>query len=183
MSKRVLIPIADGVEEIEAVCVIDTLRRAGAEVTVASIGDLQVTASRGVRLIADKTIGECVNGDYDLLVIPGGAEGSKRLRDSPAVAQMLKRQKQENRLCAAICAAPVVVLQSHGILEGRKATCHPSLAKEMAGRQEERVVVDGNFVTSQGPGTALEFSLKLVELLYGRSKAEQLAKPMCVPQF
>jgi 4-methyl-5(b-hydroxyethyl)-thiazole monophosphate biosynthesis len=183
MSKQVLIPIADGSEEIEAVCVIDTLRRAGAVVTVASVGELQVTASRGVRLVADKKLAECADMSYDLIVVPGGAEGSKRLRDSALLAAMLKKQKQENRLCAAICAAPVVVLQTHGMLEGRKATCHPSLAKELKNRQDARVVVDGNYITSQAPGTAIEFALKLVELLFGRSKAEEVAKPMCVPQF
>jgi 4-methyl-5(b-hydroxyethyl)-thiazole monophosphate biosynthesis len=154
-------------------------------VSVASVADVQVTGSRGVKLKADKTLSECVNNVYDLIVLPGGAEGSKKLRDCADLVQMLKKQKQENRLYGAICAAPVVVLQTYGLLEGRKATCHPTLAKGLIVRDKAdcRVVVDENCITSQAPGTAIEFALKLVELLYSRSKAEEIARSMCVTQF
>lgn len=180
MSKKVLVPIADGVEEIEAVAMIDVLRRAGAEVTVASVGDLGVTASRGVKLVADCKISDCAGRTYDLVVLPGGTGGAERLRDSEEVVALLKRQRRENRLYGAICASPAVVLQTHGLLEGRKATCHPNFAGQLEKTEalESRVVADGNCVTSRGPGTAIEFALKLVELLYGPEKAAEVARPM-----
>ena len=182
MSKRVLVPIADGTEEIEAVCIIDVLRRAEAEVTVASVDGLQITASRGVRLVADTLISDCTGKRYDMIVLPGGSQGAEHLRDSGELLEMLKLQERENRLYGAICASPVIVLQHHGLLGGRRATGHPSVSDRLENREEvdSRVVVDGNCVTSRGPGTAIEFSLKLVELLFGKKKAEEQAKHMLV---
>jgi len=182
MSKKVLVPVADGCEEIEAVTIIDVLRRAGADVTVASVGELRITASRGVRLVADTTIETCVDAVFDLIVLPGGMPGAEHLRDSELLITMLKRQEQAGRLFGAICAAPAVVLHHHGLLAGRRATTHPGFADtlENRGAVDSRVVVDGACVTSRGPGTALEFALKLVELLYGREKAAEVARPMVV---
>ena len=182
MSKKVLVPIADGVEEIEAVSIIDVLRRAGAEVTVASVQKLQVTASRGVKLVADKPISQCTGETYDLIALPGGMPGAEHLRDCQELEVMLKKQDQENRLIAAICASPAVVLLPHGLLDKRRATCHPNFVEKLKETEaaESRVVVDGNCVTSRGPGTALEFALKLVELLFGKEKARQTAEPMLV---
>ena len=182
MSKKVLVPIADGIEEIEAVCIIDVLRRAGAEVTVASVDKLQVTASRGVKLAADKLISQCAGETYDLIVLPGGMPGAEHLRDCKELETMLKKQSKENRLFAAICASPAVVLLHHGLLGQRRATCHPNFVEKLPNTEavESRVVVDGNLVTSRGPGTALEFALTLVELLFGKDKAEQTAAPMLV---
>jgi len=182
MSKRVLVPIADGTEEIEAVCIIDVLRRADAEVTVASVDGLQVTASRGVTLVADTLISDCTGEIYDLIVLPGGSQGAEHLRDSGELLEMLKLQERENRLYGAICASPVIVLQHHGLLGGRRATSHPSVSDRLDNREEveSRVVVDGNCVTSRGPGTAIEFSLKLVELLFGKEKSKELTKQMLV---
>lgn len=182
MSKKVLVPIADGVEEIEAVSIIDVLRRAGADVTVASVQELQATASRGVKLVADKLISQCVGETYDLIALPGGMPGAEHLRDCQELEVMLKRQDQENRLLAAICASPAVVFLHRGLLDKRRATCHPNFVQKLKDAEvaESRVVVDGNCVTSQGPGTALEFALKLVELLFGKEKARQTAEPMLV---
>ncbi len=180
MSKTVLVPIADGVEEIETVSVIDVLRRAGAEVTVAATGDdLQVKASRGVNLVADQHIRDCANRTYDLIAIPGGMPGAENLRDSPELTSLLKKQKEEQRYHAAICAAPAVVFQSHGLISG-KATCHPNFTEQLSNQEEvnSRVVVDGMCITSRGPGTALEFALKLVEILYDQEKMEEVAAPM-----
>jgi 4-methyl-5(b-hydroxyethyl)-thiazole monophosphate biosynthesis len=126
MIKHVLVPIADGTEEIEAVTIIDVLRRAGADVTVASVNDLQVTASRGVRLVADCLIGQCVDRDHDLVVLPGGMPGAEHLRDSRELKRILQHHSDAGRLLGAICAAPAVVLEPHGLLENRKATCHPN---------------------------------------------------------
>jgi 4-methyl-5(b-hydroxyethyl)-thiazole monophosphate biosynthesis len=182
MEKKVLVAIADGIEEIEAVACIDVLRRAGADVTVGSAGSPHVTASRGTRLVADVRIGKCRNKSYDLIVLPGGMPGAERLRDCETLAAMLKRQAAEDRLYAAICASPAVVLQEIGLLKNRRATCHPAFADRLDNAEavDSRVVVDGNCVTSRGPGTAIEFALKLVELLYGRKKAAEVAAPMLV---
>ena len=182
MAKRVLVPIADGSEEIEAVCIIDTLRRAGAEVTVASVDKLQVTASRGVKLVADARIADCVGQTYDCIALPGGMPGAEHLRDSAELIEMLKKQKQAGRFYAAICASPAVVLRHHGLLEKVRATCFPAMRNELdpAYASDERVVADGNCVTSQGPATAIEFALKLVELLFGPAKAKEVGNAMLV---
>lgn len=182
-TKKVLVPIADGTEEIEAVCLIDTLRRAGAEVTVAAVRHHEITASRGVKLVADRVLSECQAETFDLIVLPGGLRGAEQMRDSVELHQLLERQVQEERLFGAICAAPVVVLQHHGFLEGRRATCHPDLASQLTddGALQERVVVDGNCVTSRGPGTALEFALTLVAKLFGEERAAVVAEPLIMP--
>ncbi len=186
MEINVLVPVADDTEEIEAVCIIDTLRRAGAEVTVASVmTTTRVRASRGVTIEADCTIDTCAGVRWDCIALPGGMPGAEHLRDCGTLTQLLKAQAREGRLYAAICASPVVILQHHGLLESRAATCHPGCAGELEDRQalEEHVVIDGNCITSRGPGTALEFSLTLVELLYGREKALEIASAMVVSSF
>ncbi len=180
MAKKVLIAIADGTEELEAVTIIDVLRRAGADVTVAAVGKLEITCSRGVRLKADVLIGDCKDIEYDLIVLPGGLPGAEHLRDSIELVGMLKRQRGFGRLYAAICASPAVVLQPHGLLEGKKATCYPAPNLDFPGRCDDSVVVDGNCITSQGPGTALEFSLKLAVLLFGQAKRNEVANAMLV---
>jgi 4-methyl-5(b-hydroxyethyl)-thiazole monophosphate biosynthesis len=182
MNKKVLVPIADGTEEIEAVCLIDVLRRAETSVIVASVNELQITASRGVKLVADKLIADCVHENYDLVVLPGGMPGAENLRDSKELEEILRRQKEEGRLFGAICASPAVVLQHHGLLSQHKATCHPNFVSRLENTDlvESRVVVDGTCVTSRGPGTALEYALKLVELLYGEDKAKEVAEPMVI---
>jgi len=182
MSTKALVPIANGTEEIEAVCIIDVLRRAGVSVTVASVSELQVTASRGVKLVADRLVDECLDGTYDLIALPGGMPGAEHLRDSAGLKELLQRQEREGRLYAAICAAPVVVLQHHGLLAGRRATCHPEFVDQLVDTRavDERVVVDGQCVTSRGPGTAIEFALKLVELLYDEGKSREVARRMLV---
>ena len=180
MLKKILVPIADGSEEIEAVCIIDVLRRAGAEVTVASVDELTITASRGVRIIADARIGECTDETYDCIALPGGMPGAEHLRDSKELTVLLKKQAEAEKLYAAICASPVVVLQHHGLLKGRKATCHPGFSDELENGVDSRVVVDENCVTSRGPGTAIEFALALVEILFGTKKAREVEDPMLV---
>jgi protein deglycase len=182
MVKKVLVPIANGTEEIEAVCLIDTLRRAGVEVTVASVDKLPVTASRGVKLVADALLVDCAGQTYDCIALPGGMPGAEHLRDSAELIGMLKKQKAAGRVYAAICATPAVALQPHGLLDGIRATCFPSMRSKLDPTMacDDRVVVDGNCVTSQGPGTAIEFALKLIELLLGPQKAKDVAGPMLV---
>ena len=184
MSKKVLVPIADGSEEIEAVTIIDVLRRAGAEVCVASCaeaGRLQITASRGVVLVADTAIEQCQGHEYDLIAVPGGLAGSENLRDCAELTSLLRQQQAAGRLYAAICAAPQLVLAHHGLLDDKQATGHPGFQDKLPQpRADERVVVDGNCITSQAPGTALAFALTLVEQLYGLEKRQQVAAPMVV---
>jgi protein deglycase len=180
MSKKALIAVADGTEELEAITIIDCLRRAGADLTIASVGKLQITTARKVKIVADCLISDCKDKTYDLVVLPGGMPGAENLRDSKELTEMLKKQKDSDGFYAAICASPAVVLEHHGLLAGKKATCFPAMAEKLSNKQavNQRVVVDGNCITSQGPGTALEFSLKLVELLLGSEKSRQLADTM-----
>ncbi len=184
MSKKVLVAVADGIEELEAITVIDCLRRVGADLTIASVQNLQITTARNIKIIADCMISACKDRAYDLIVLPGGNKGAENLRDSRELIEMLKKQQNSPRFYAAICASPAVVLEYHGLLTGKKATCFPALADKLTNKQaiNQRVVVDGNCITSQGPGTALEFSLKLVELLFGGEKSQELAKVMLVKQ-
>lgn len=180
MNKKVLVPIANGTEELEAVAIIDTLRRAGAEVTVASVQKLEIEGSCKVRILADKLITDCQSEIFDLIALPGGLPGSNHLRDSQVLTRMLKEQAASGRLYAAICAAPVVILQHHGLLESKIATVNPGLADQMKDKDHiyQRTIVDGNCVTSQARGTALEFSVKLVELLFNKEKAKIIADDM-----
>lgn len=179
MSKTALVPIAEGIEELEAVTIIDVLRRAGTEVTVASVtASQQVTASRNVNLVADCLIGDCTNITYDLIALPGGLPGAEYLRDCEPLIKMLKTQKDAGRLYAAVCASPAVALATHGLLDGKQATCYPSCTDQLpdASKASQRVVADGNCITSQGPGTAMEFAIELVRQLFGDATARQVAE-------
>ena len=179
MNKKVLVPIAEGIEEIEACTIIDILRRAKIEVTVASVsGGLQVIASRGVKLVADKLIVNCRDESFDLIVLPGGMPGAEHLRDCTTLVTMLKAQKVAGKLYAAICASPAAALAPHGLLDGKTATCYPGMQGSLPKTSGQRVVVDGNCITSQGPGTAMEFSVELVRQLLGREEATAVAKPL-----
>ena len=180
MEKNVLVAVAEGSEELETVCIVDVLRRAGASTILASVGNLEVNGSKGVKLIADRLLTACVGGTYDLVALPGGMPGSEHLRDSAELIEMLKQQRTEGRLYAAICAAPAVALYPRGLLEGRRATCHPNFAHLVSNVEllDAAVVVDGNCITSRGAGTAVEFSLTLVEQLYGKEKAREVAVGM-----
>ena len=178
MAKSALVAIADGTEEIEAVTIIDTLRRGGVDVTVASVAGEQVTASRRVRLLADCRIDACAARQFDLIVLPGGMPGAEHLRDCATLIDMLHSQARSAGFYGAICASPGVVLAPHNLL-GARATVYPTMADSLGGRfVDEAVVVDGVCVTSQGPATAMGFALKLVELLCGAKRAQEVASAM-----
>lgn len=179
-SATALVPIANGSEEMEAVIVIDVLRRAGVLVDVASVEtSLQIKASRGVLLVADKYITDCETG-YDAIILPGGMPGAERLGQCEHLVQLLQAQKNSGKIYAAICAAPAVVFEPAGLLSGLKGTAHPAFCAKLSNQSvvEERVVVDGACTTSRGPGTAFEFALSLVEQLCGPEKVAEVAKPM-----
>jgi len=178
-----LVPVADGSEEIETVAIVDTLRRAEVDVVLAAAGgDLAVTCSRRVRLLADARLSDVADRAFDLIAVPGGMPGAANLAASEDLGRLLDQQHARGGLIGAICAAPAVVLQPRGLLAGRPATCHPAFLDRLdrGGRREDRVVVADHLVTSRGPGTAIEFALALVEQLRGRAARQAVATPMLV---
>jgi protein DJ-1 len=182
-TPRVLVPIADGTEEMEFTIVVDVLRRAGVEVVTAGLdGPDPVTCSRGVRIVPDEALDE-VEWPFDLVVLAGGAEGARRFGASADLGGALQGHAGEGGAIAAICAAPAALL-AHGIGVGRSMTAHPSVREQVEARakwSDEVVVEDGHLVTSQGPGTAFEFALTLVRRLRGEFVAEQVRGPMMFP--
>ncbi len=175
-APQVLTIVANGFEEIEMITPVDLLRRAGAQVTVASIEEgIHVTGRSGVTIHADTTLASAGESAFDCLLIPGGP-GVARLRADPRVAAWVRRQSDGGGWIAAICAAPVV-LNDAGILEGRRYTSHFSVAGELPGAlADERTVVDGRVITSRGAGTALDFGLLIVEKLFSRETAAEVAR-------
>jgi 4-methyl-5(b-hydroxyethyl)-thiazole monophosphate biosynthesis len=186
MAKKVLVFLAEGLEEVEAVTPIDYLRRAGIEVTSASIGpNKTVKGAHGISLMADTSITELGAGKrlspdaWDALVIPGGQPGADNLAACAPVGKLYQEMAAAGKTIAAICASPAVVLAPLGLLSGKKCTCYPGLeAKLSAGGgkpSKDKVVVDGNLITSRGPGTAHAFALALIEKLSGPAEAKKLA--------
>jgi protein deglycase len=179
---RVLVPVANGVEDIETVTIIDVLRRAQAEVTVASIEhDLTVTMAKGCKLTADQAISELKKETFDLVAVPGGSQGAAALAKNKILIEKLKDNRANRRWYAAICAAPAMVLAAHDLLDGKRATCFPAFKDQLPRWIDALVVVDGHCITSQGPGTALAFALKLVEVIQGEDKARKIAESMIAP--
>ena len=176
---RIIVPLARGVEEMEAVIVIDVLRRAGWNVHAAGIGPSPILASRGVRLIPDLAWDDLCLDDHDGIVLPGGGEGAANLAAHAGVIAALQRFHAAGKLVAAICAAPTV-LHKAGVLEGRRVTSYPSFRGKLAGSHyvEESVVVDGNVITSRGPGTAFEFALAIIRHVDGAAAGEKVREPM-----
>ncbi len=175
----VLVPLAAGFEEIEAVTPIDLLRRAGASVTVAALSDtLAVTGRCGLLLQADTTLAAVARAAPDCLLLPGGP-GVKLLRADARVRALVAAQDRARRWLAAICAAPTVLLDA-GVLPARRHTAHFSVAAELPSLlASERVVVDGHVITSRGAGTALDFGLELVRRLFSADQAAEVARSIC----
>ena len=176
---KALVPLAAGAEEMETVIIVDVLRRAGWEVTLAGLNELQITASRGVRLQADRLWSDLDPDAFDVIALPGGAEGMELLRSDPRVLNTLRTFAEAKKWIAAVCASPAV-LHAAGLLEGRRVTSHFSVKDEIVGAVwvDEPVVVDSNIITSQGPGTSIDFALTIVGQLEGMDKINELAVPM-----
>jgi 4-methyl-5(b-hydroxyethyl)-thiazole monophosphate biosynthesis len=181
--KRVLVPLANGFEEIEAVAIIDILRRSHMHVVVAGVGGRTIIGSHTIAVVADRTIEEVSREEFDLIVLPGGMAGTRVLAESGLLAEMLKRQNEAGKLIGAICAAPTV-LEKLGLLDGKRATSHFSVRDKLTKAQysADRVVQDGHIFTSRGAGTAIEFALRLVEELCGAKETERIAHAVIVAE-
>jgi protein deglycase len=168
---QVLVPLAQGCEELEAITIIDLLRRAEIEVTVAGLDSENITASRGVKLIPDTDLESALKRDYDMIVLPGGLPGADHLENDERLKIALKKMEKDDKYIAAICAAPKV-LANAGVLTGKTATCYPGFLDDsgLSGitLSEQAVVRDGKVITSRGPGTAMDFALELIEVLSGK---------------
>lgn len=180
----VLVPLAQGCEELEAITIIDLLRRAGIEVVTAGLDDKPVRASRGTVLIPDASLAQVLTHSFDMIVLPGGLPGADHLNADPRIHQLLTSMAAEQKYTAAICAAPKVLARA-GLLRGRRATSYPGAIPEddLAGVQylEQAVVVDDKIITSRGPGTAMDFALELIEKLAGRARRDEVEKGLQRP--
>ncbi|WP_456296122.1 DJ-1/PfpI family protein [Vibrio sp. AK197] len=185
MSKHVLVLIAQGTEEMEAITIIDMMVRAGYQVTTASAdfeGRLALKASRGVTLTADCALVDIADNQFDAIILPGGAEGAQTFSDSTLLVEMVRQQMFEGKLVAAICAAPALVLQRHQLYPNALMTGHPNFRQHIpeARWRDKRVTIDinHNLITSQGPGTALEFAMEIIIHFSGKAHAWTVAEPM-----
>lgn len=183
----VLMPLAEGFEELEAVTIIDVLRRASIEVVVAGMKDGPVKGSRDTVVVPDTTLDAVMDRDFDMIVLPGGMPGVKHLREDARIKTLLARYTQrKNRYAAAICAAPSI-LAAYGHLDGRQATSNPKFKDQVAidgvNYLEDAVVTDGNIVTSRGPGTSIPFALALIDKLAGAAKRDEVQAGLVLPKI
>ncbi len=178
---KIIIPLAEGFEEIEAVTCIDVLRRGGIEVVTVALDSLDVKGAHNIIIRADTSISSINYSKFDGILLPGGMPGATTLRDDERVIKLIQELAKGEKLIAAICAAPIALEQA-GILTNKKATSYPGFDKEMVScnYQNDRVVVDNNIITGRGPGVALEFALNIVSYLVGETKVEELEKGMLV---
>ncbi len=174
---HVLVPLAQGCEELEAITITDLLVRAGITVTTCGLDEQPVTASRGTTIIPDTSIDKVINQSFDLIVLPGGLPGADHLRDNEQLQTLLKKQALDDKYIAAICAAPKVLAQA-GILDGKTATSFPGVLDALNNQHitisQNAIEIDGKVITSRGPGTAMDFTLTLIELLEGKEKREEV---------
>ncbi len=169
MKKQVLVLLAPGFEEIEAVTVVDILRRAGINVVVAGTIEGPILAARGVTMLADISVDKIMNDSFDMIVLPGGGEGTEHLGKDARVNQILEQAVKDGKFVAAICAAPTLLAR---FMAGKKATSYPGMSAMMPDvvYTEDRVCVDGRFITSRSPGTAMEFAFELILQLAGEER-------------
>ncbi|MCS2157875.1 protein deglycase YajL [Scandinavium sp. H11S7] len=188
MSASALVCLAPGSEEMEAVTTIDLLVRGGIKVTIASVasdGELAITCSRGVKLLADAPLAQVADGDFDIIILPGGLKGAEYFRDSTILVETVKQFHRSGRIVAAICAAAGTVLVPHDIFPVGNMAGFPGLKDTIPADQwqDKRVVWDPrvNLLTSQAPGTSIDFGLKIIDLLVGREKAYDVASQLVLP--
>lgn len=174
---RVLLPLAEGFEEIEAIVVVDVLRRAGVKVELVGIEDNVIRGRNKVSILAEKLINEVKPEDYDGIVLPGGNPGYKNLEKCERLVGMIKKLASEGKVVAAICSSPLILARI-GLLKDRKATAYPGLERELPKPSQADVVIDGNIITSKGPGTALNFALEIVKVLLGSEREAELRKAL-----
>lgn len=173
----VLVPLAQGCEELEAITITDLLTRAGIKVVTVGLNEDIVTASRGMKLVPDKVLDDVLDDDFDMIVLPGGLPGADHLNNDQRIQEIVVKLAAKNKYTAAICAAPRV-LATAGLLDGKRATSFPGALDQFPANdmtyEEDAVVVDGKVITSRGPGTAMDFSLTLIELLVGKEKRDEV---------
>ena len=176
---RALIPLADGFEEIEAVSIIDVLRRGGVEVVSASIHDRKdVRGAHGIVMDADRLLSDVIDEDYDVIVLPGGGEGTANLKSCAVLIERIRRQRAEHRFLAAVCAAPTVLVEAE-VLGNEHVTCYPTCQMELDRPwRNAPVVADGFIITGQAPGSALLFALVVLQLVFSDSAAKKVARSM-----
>lgn len=178
---RVLVPLATGCEELEAITITDLLVRAGVEVITAGLDKGPVVASRGTKIIPSAHIEDVVNDTFDMIVLPGGLPGANYLRDDSRVQSILKKHAKSDKYIAAICAAPKA-LAAAGLLKNKKATSFPGVLEELDDPAititHSAVEIDGKIITSRGPGTAMDFTLALIEFLEGPEKKAEVNKQL-----
>ncbi|KAH8583944.1 DJ-1 family [Cryptosporidium sp. chipmunk genotype I] len=184
MSKKVLVALASGFEEIEFVAPVDILRRAGLNVTIAVSGNCnKAVGAHGITIVGDKLLDEVLSEDYDLVICPGGMDCAVKLGKDQNLLKILRETKKRGGIIASICASPVIVFEKNGLLSDvEKAVTYPSMMSELCrpDNSNAAVCVSSNVVTSQGPGTSVLFGLKLVEMLCGVEKSKLIADSILV---
>jgi len=182
MAKKAIVLLADGFEDVEAVTPIDYLQRAGIEVTTASISESLTVTSKwgGIKMIASSTLTEIVmrgTDGWDAVIVPGGMPGSTNLAASKETGALLKKMAADGKLICAICAAPALVLAPLDLLAEKKFTCYPGMEEKTTNAKwsGERVVTDGNIITSRGAGTAGQFAVAIIEKLLNKAAAQKIA--------
>jgi 4-methyl-5(b-hydroxyethyl)-thiazole monophosphate biosynthesis len=180
----VLIPLAQGCEELEAITLIDLLRRAQIDVVSAGLAPGPVTCSRGTVIVPDKTLDDALKRDYDMVVLPGGQPGANNLEKDPRIIKLLQTMAHAQKYTAAICAAPKVLAVA-GLLTGKRATAYPGTLEHAAPAglriEPHSVVTDGKVLTSRGPGTAMDFALEIIKVLVGRKKRDEVEAGLVRP--
>lgn len=183
LEMKACLYLADGFEEIEAISVIDILRRANIKVEMVSImGKKEVVGAHNISLIADQLFENIDHSMVDMIILPGGGQGTKNMAEHIGLTTEIRKQEMDGKWIAAICAAPTI-LGALGLLDGKMATCYPGCEAQLTGADfssAASVIVDGKIITSRGPGTSFEFSLKIVEMLRGKEVANQLKEQMII---